>query len=154
MKFKSPVIVLLCMSLLGTPASGNAASGVGWQDFEAGLARGREQNRKIFLYFYTDWCTYCKEMEKTTFSDPAVIAFLNNHFVPIRVNADRNAEAAARFGVRALPLSWFVAADGTRLSSLPGYVPAERLILLLRFMQTESFKRMSLKEFAQQTGGG
>ncbi len=155
MQRRTLMAALLIVSLLWSSAPVvAAATGIGWQDFEPGLALGRDQSRKIFLYFYTDWCNYCKEMEKNTFSDPAVIAFLNNHFVAIRVNAERNAAAASRYSVRALPVSWFMAADGTRLSSLPGYVPAERLMLLLRFVQSESFKRMSLKEFAQQAGGG
>jgi thioredoxin-related protein len=154
MKTSALIAAALLGLLLIPPAPGWSAAGVDWQGLEAGLAAGRNQNRKILLYFYADWCGYCKEMDQKTFSDPAVIRYLNHHFVPVRVNADRDAAAASRYGVRALPLTWFMGADGTRLSSLPGYVPAERLLLLLRFVHSESFKHMSLKDFARQSGGG
>lgn len=46
-------------------------------------------NPKPYLFdFYTDWCGWCKHMDKTTYSDPVVISFINNYFYPVRINAE------------------------------------------------------------------
>jgi len=42
-----------------------------------------KQPRPILLYFYTDWCQYCKRLQKTTFKDKNVIEKLNTNYYVI-----------------------------------------------------------------------
>lgn len=149
-----PNLLRLCCGLLGLiltfaihPAPCLSAEGVAWQALEPGLSTGKQQNRKAFLYFFADWCTYCKEMERTTFREPAVIAALNQHFIPVRINVDREAAVAARYRVQPLPTVVFVTPEGQHMSR-PGFIPAEQMMVLLRYIQTDSFRSMSLQQFS------
>jgi len=46
-------------------------------------------NPKPFVIFiHTSWCNYCKLMENTTFKDPAIVAFLNQNFYFISLDAE------------------------------------------------------------------
>ncbi|MCX7168788.1 MAG: protein-disulfide reductase DsbD, partial [Proteobacteria bacterium] len=55
-------------------------------------ARLQHPNRPVMLDFYADWCVSCKEMERFTFSDPAVVARLGKMLL---LKADVTANSAA-----------------------------------------------------------
>lgn len=47
------------------------------------------QEPKPYLFdLYTDWCGWCKHMDKTTYADPVVISFINRYFYPVKINAE------------------------------------------------------------------
>ena len=46
------------------------------------------QKRKIIVFIHTDWCKFCGAMKNTTFKNKEVIAFLNNQFYFIDLNAE------------------------------------------------------------------
>lgn len=47
-----------------------------------------ENPRPILLYFYTDWCQYCKMLQKNTFKDKKVTEKLNNNYYVIFFNGE------------------------------------------------------------------
>lgn len=54
--------------------------------------------RPMVIFLHTDWCRYCKNMQQTTFRDPAIKALLNNHFYFLSLDAET--EASITFGNR------------------------------------------------------
>ncbi|ACL05152.1 hypothetical protein Dalk_3464 [Desulfatibacillum aliphaticivorans] len=110
----------------------------------------------VYLYFYTDWCTYCKQMESNTFKNPEVIKYLNDNFLPVRLNPEKSAEArktALNFYVRSFPSSAFstdgVAPIDTKhgLTVVPGAMPPEMFLTILEYLKTRSYEKMALHEF-------
>jgi len=118
-----------------------------WQPYDAGIKMIKDQQKKGFLHFYTNWCTYCKIMNKQTFTDEKIIAYLNDNFISIRVNAEQERAVAKEYGVSRFPSTWFISEDSTRLTSQPGFIPADMLIEMLEFLNTDSFKNMKFSEF-------
>ncbi len=91
-------LVLLMVLLAGAAASAQAAADkIEWHTYDSGMARSRFEKKKVFLHFYADWCTYCAEMERKAFKDPAVIAVLNRNFIPIRVDTERDQQTASLY---------------------------------------------------------
>jgi thioredoxin-related protein len=91
------------------------------------MARGKFENKKVFLYFYAEWCSACKSMDKITFKDPTVIASLNRDFIPIKVDVDLQKQTSALYRVRFLPDSWFIAESADIIGHQPGYISPEQL---------------------------
>jgi thioredoxin-related protein len=148
MKTKFIMIIVCTAALIG--AAGcyvSAGNSVKWFTYDKGMAFGKHQNKKIFITFYADWCSYCFKMDKDTFSDAAVSAYLNRNFIPIRVNFDKQPQVASRYGVRSLPSNWFVDENGDKISNLPGYISAERLMTILKYINTDSYKNQSYQRF-------
>ena len=59
-----------------------------WNDVPTGFALAKKENKPIITDFYTDWCGWCKVMEKKTFEDPQVEKLMSENFVLVRANAE------------------------------------------------------------------
>ena len=121
-----------------------------WQSYQSGMKKIADENKKGFIHFYTDWCTYCKLMNQKTFTNDAVIAFLNQNFVPIRVDAEEQRDVARKYGVSSFPNNGFIAEDQSEIGKRPGFIPPDLLLKMLEFIDSESFKSMSFKDFMDQ----
>ncbi|TLZ17608.1 MAG: thiol:disulfide interchange protein, partial [Gammaproteobacteria bacterium] len=99
-------------------------------DLDRGVAEAKASGRTVLVDFSADWCTSCKEMERYTFTDPAVQAALRNT-VLLRADVTRNdADDAAllrRFGIFGPPTIAFYGADGRERSGyrVVGYMKAD-----------------------------
>ena len=122
--------LLIC---LFTVTSGPAASAdsIKWYPYDEGMAVGKIEKKKVFLHFYANWCFYCRKMAQKTFQDASVVAYLNDHFIPIRVDSDKDRKTSAKYGVRGLPSNWFFMETGESLGNLPGYVPPSQFLSIL-----------------------
>jgi uncharacterized protein YyaL (SSP411 family) len=48
----------------------------------------KKTNKIILVDAYTDWCGWCKKMDRDTYSQPEVIKILNKDFVIIKFNPE------------------------------------------------------------------
>lgn len=55
---------------------------------EAEALLDKSKKKELFIDFYTDWCGYCKLMDKKTFTDPEVIAYMNKNYIALKFNAE------------------------------------------------------------------
>ena len=151
MKNRYTTVIAIALILFFSPPTWavgqEKTKGISWAGYEKGITMAEQQGKKIFLYFHADWCTYCKKMELTTFKDKGVIDYLNEHYIAIIVDSDKERKIASRFGVRGLPTTWFLKSDTNKLSSMPGYIDSNRLLTILKFINTESYKKMSYQDF-------
>lgn len=141
-------IAIFCMVLVGLSTT-SASDEINWHAYAEGLALAKQEGKKIFVHFYADWCAYCEKMENETLKNSAVIDYLNQNFIPVRVNSDKDRDLARSYYIRGLPSTWFVSETGEKISSLPGYISAEMLLNALEFIHTDSYKKMSFKDFIE-----
>jgi len=81
---------LLLLLLLGyTRVSGQASlKTVHWRSFTELRDSLSIQPRPVLLYFYADWCLYCKKMDRAAWRDPEVVEALNRGYYPVRMDAE------------------------------------------------------------------
>ncbi len=65
---------------------------VQWLSWEEALQLSKTEQKKFFVDLYTNWCGWCKRMDKTTFSNPRVAKYLNDNYYPIKFNAEQKEE--------------------------------------------------------------
>ena len=99
-------------------------------DLDREVTEARAHGRSVLVDFSADWCTSCKEMERYTFTDPAVQAALSNT-VLLRANVTQNdADDQAllrRFGIFGPPTIAFYGTDGLERAAyrVVGYMKAD-----------------------------
>ncbi len=81
------------------PGSAQEKESVEWLSFEQLEDSLVRRPKKVFIDFYTDWCTYCRKMDKVVFTKPEVIDLLNKQYYAVRFNAET--ESAITFGGQA-----------------------------------------------------
>lgn len=111
------------------------ADGVKFHDlaYDEAAARAEAEEKIVFIDFFTTWCLPCKEMDRTTFQDPEVAAWLAEHAIALKVGAEENEtnEAlAARFGVKSFPNYVYLTPKGELLDRITGKKNSEEFIEL------------------------
>jgi thioredoxin-related protein len=60
---------------------------------------------------------------------------------------------ALRFGIRSYPMTVFLRPQGDHIANVPGYLPADRFLLLLRYVGDGHLDRgVSFEDFAKRAG--
>ncbi len=125
-------LLLLAISILLPPVDSVSAATIKWYSYKEGTALGKKQGKKVFITFRADWCGWCRKMEKDTFQHPSVVSYLNDNFISIKVDTDKQKDLAIKYKVRGLPLNWFLSGDGESIGSRPGYLTPEMLMAILK----------------------
>lgn len=94
----------------------------------------KQQNKLIFLDAYTDWCGWCKVMDKETFTNKEVIDFVNKNFIPVKYEMETGfgQTLAMKYRVRGFPTQLFFKPDGKLIYVSAGYRPPDSFIELLK----------------------
>lgn len=59
-----------------------------WLSLPEALEKSRTKPRKILIDVYTDWCGYCKRMDRQVYSNPEVVALLLQEYYTVKLNAE------------------------------------------------------------------
>ena len=136
---------------------------VKWMTLEEALEKSKTEKRKIFVDVFTDWCGWCKRMDSTTFVNPAVAEYLNEHYYPVKFNAEQQEDITYKDktyhfkkngarGFHELAAEWlnnrlsyptvvFLDENQGVIQPLPGYQDASKMEAILNYFGTDSHKK-------------
>jgi thioredoxin-related protein len=158
---------LLAAPLLAALLAVPAAADVRWRSFDTGLREAEASGRPMLVDVYTDWCGWCKRMDRDVYSRADVQAYLAQRFVAVKLDAESGAAAsyegklhtgvslARRFRVTGYPTTVFLRSDGGHLVNVPGFISADRFLTLLRYVGEGAMERgEDFEAFSRQAGRG
>lgn len=144
-------------------------SPVHWLTWEQAVEKSKTEKRKIFVDVYTDWCGWCKVMDKNTFSDPLVAEILNEKFYPVKFNGEQREDVvfngttfkfveSGRNGYHQLaaallnnqlsyPTVVFLDEEFRMIQPLPGYQQKEAFHKVIKFIGEDHFKKQSWQDY-------
>ncbi len=138
---------------------------IAWLPYDVGLEKAKKENKHILVDFYTNWCYYCKKMDREVFVRPEVIKMLNEYFITVKVNGESKKEldidgykiternlAISEYRVRGYPAYWFLKPDSEKLGVLPGYQKPEVFLDVLYFMKEALYDSMKFDEYMKKGG--
>ncbi|WP_300757773.1 thioredoxin fold domain-containing protein [uncultured Brachyspira sp.] len=124
-------ILIVLITVLSVISCNKANAEIKWEkDLASAMKKAKEKNLPIMIDVYTDWCTWCKELDKNTYANKEVIDMAKK-MVSVKLNPETSkegAEIAQRYGVQGFPTILFISADGFVLENIGGYVEGEKFV--------------------------
>jgi thiol-disulfide isomerase/thioredoxin len=125
-------ILLYALRGLGQNVGINFTEDLSWSQVKEKAAK---ENRNIFIDAYATWCGPCKKMDAQVYPNENVGAFINKHFISIKVQQDQTAAdkenikswyndatyIMAEYKVEAFPTLLFLTADGKLMHRAIGF---------------------------------
>lgn len=77
----------------------------GAEGFKTAMAEQRDSQKAMFVYFYTDWCGYCRQFERELLTEDVVKDYLDS-IVKVRINPEAGpleAQIQQMYGVSGYP---------------------------------------------------
>lgn len=143
------------------------AEAIEWLTIEEAVKRMEKEPRKIVIDVYTDWCSWCKKMDQSTFTDPQVAAYVNKNYYAVKLNAEgkdpihvnnrtynynpeyKVHELAIAFlqGQMSYPTTVYLDEQLRILTPVPGYLDAPTFSKILRYFGDNNHTKMSFQDF-------
>jgi thioredoxin-related protein len=125
------IAILACFSLAFTSRAASAQD-VRWRhDYAAARKEASDTGRPLLLDFGTEACVWCRKLDATTFRDPRVVKLLNERFIPVKIDGNKEERLTASLGIDAFPTLVLVSPSGKVLARNPGYADAAQMMALL-----------------------
>lgn len=150
-------LFVLFFSITNTAVS---QSSLKWYSFDEAMQKSKKENKPVLVDFYADWCSWCKEMDKQTFSHPAVKKHLNKDFILARIDVQKKQkinykgksfserEFQAALNVTGLPTLAFFDKNGNLVTTVPGFMTKEQLLPILGYIKSECYlKKISFDSY-------
>ena len=113
------IVLWILFLLFGANGFAQEKPEIKWYSFEEVVSLVEKDPKMVLVDVYTDWCGWCKKMDKKTFTDRKVIEYINENFYAVKMNAEDNHK---KFSFRGAEYSEQTMARAMRVSSYPNFV--------------------------------
>jgi thioredoxin-related protein len=165
------VLVIFINVLRSNVFNGEEQSLVKWHTFSEAVELAKKTPKPIMVDVYTQWCGPCKMMSAYTFNHPQVASYLNEHFYPVKFDAEtfdtvafnnvsfvnKNAPGTNRavhdFAISILdgkllyPSIVFLSENINRIQTVTGYHQAAQFEPIMKYFGSSAYKSMKYEEF-------
>ncbi len=149
---------------------------VKWLTFEEAIELSSKTPKPILMDLYTDWCGWCKRMDKTTYSNGVIAAYINKNFYPVKFDGEEKKDitfkgkvftyknpadgrrgrgyhelaAAILKGNLSYPSTAFFDDKQQLIQVVPGYQTEKQFEKIIAFFNDDNYKKTPWKDFEKK----
>lgn len=155
--------IILCSAFITKDKSAK----IEWLKLDEVSAKIKEQSKPVLIDLYTDWCHWCKVMDKKTYGNSKVIQYINEHFYSARINAEsrepfnwKNKTYAfnaryqvsdfalyVTYGRMSFPTTVIIADEESAPIPIAGFMEPKELEGILKYYGEGAYKTKNYREF-------
>ena len=170
--FLLPIAIFILLGLFSFRTSSDTiypkstqSETITWITFEEAMEAVKKEKRKVLISVHTEWCGWCKHMDRTTFQDPNIIKFINDKFYAVKLDAEQKEDistpekvykfekgdgkergfhqlaVALTMGRLTLPSTVFLDENFRVLQPIPGYKDPKTFEMMMTYYGDDHFKR-------------
>jgi thioredoxin-related protein len=153
----------------------DAVSEITWYTWEDAIELNKTTNKKVIVDLYTDWCGWCKKMDRETFKDPQVAAYIAENFIAVKLDGEHKESITYKAhefkfvdrgrrgyhelayslleGKMSYPTFVFLDENEERIMISPGYKDAKAMLKQLVYIADEHYKTKKFQDFSEAYDG-
>ena len=169
--FQGPFLLFftIIFTFSKSPSDSYINNEIDWISFEEAVSRTEVNPKMILIDLYTDWCGWCKKMDRDTYSRKEIVSYVNEKFYAVKFNAEGSQEVnfrgytfkfvpSGRKGYHELaaaltqnklsyPTTVFLNEEFQIIQPIPGYLDALSFDVISRYMGDGKYKNIGWEEF-------
>jgi thioredoxin-related protein len=144
---------------------------VNWISFEQAVELNKKNPKPLLIDVYTDWCGWCKKMDKTTYQNDKLVQYINDNFHAVKLDGEGKKDitykdytfkyqkqgrrgynefaAALLDGKLSYPTTVFMNAEMQLLDRVPGYLNEKIMEQVTTYFATEKYKTEKWEDFVK-----
>lgn len=133
-----PVIIvtmiagLFAVAYVLSAADNKSDKSIKWRtDYKKAVEDAKKYAKPVMIDFYTDWCGWCKKLDKDTYTDSRVVQ-LSRKFVNIKVDGDKSPDIVKPYKIEGYPTIVFLNAKGKESRRIVGYKDADEFLKIMK----------------------
>ncbi len=159
------IVTFFFFLVVATPAMAQ----IKWLTWEEAQAKNKSEPKKLMVDVFTQWCGWCKKMDKTTFAEPNISVYINLNYYPVKFDAETKTDinfnnkvfkyvrsgtsgyhklaSEITFGKLSYPTIVFLDEKLNVIQPIPGYKDPRSLDKIMKYFAEDYYKTMPWKKY-------
>jgi len=145
---------------------------ISWLTVEEAAAKLQQEQKPVLIDLYTTWCGWCKQMDRKTYSNKQVSAYLSDKFYTVKLDAETHNtvnwqgktysfDPQYRCNMFAVYLSHgrlefpttIIIAPGFEPQAIPGYMEPKEIEMLVKYFGEGAYRKQSFDDYQKSFRG-
>lgn len=167
MQTRKSLVLFGFAGLLSLLVSFRKIDSTNWISLEDAQKQLATAKRPVLIDLYTDWCGWCKVMDKKTYSNKNVSEYLQQKFYTVKVNAEsqktiqwmgRDYAFNPQYktndfamyltrGQLSYPTTVIIPTDGSGPQAIPGYLAPADFELIVKYFGEDKYGKVPFEQY-------
>lgn len=150
----------LLFSFVNTSSDTKGSEEVKWVTLDEAEKLSKKKPKKIMVDVYTNWCGWCKKMDKATFQHADIAKYMNENYYSVKLNAESDRELVFNgektteraisqrlFKVNSYPTTVYLDEKLQVITAVPGYWEPKNYDMVLHYFNENHYQKTPWEEY-------